>query len=94
VYQAAEKALALLHKDGYVYSSVHETNIMVKRDRVDSESLGDIILVDFDWAGKENMVQYPSNIMLNHPNILCLESVEHGGLISSAHDIEMLRLLS
>jgi len=48
VYQAAEKALVLLHKDRYVYGNVHETNIIVKRDRMDSEGLGDIILVDFD----------------------------------------------
>ena len=56
MYQAAEKALALLHKDRYVYGDVHETNIIVKRDRIDSEGLGDIILVDFDWARKENTV--------------------------------------
>jgi len=48
VYKAAEKALALLHKDGYVHGDVHETNIMVKRDRVNSEGLGEIILVAFD----------------------------------------------
>jgi len=56
VYQAAKKALVLLHKDGYVHGDVHETNIIVKRDRMDSKGLGDIILVDFDWAGKKNMV--------------------------------------
>jgi len=94
VYQAAEKALALLHKDGYVHGDVRETNIMVKRDGVDSEDLGEIILVDFDWAGKENTVRYPSNITLNHPDIPRPESVERGGLIFSAHDVEMLRLLS
>jgi len=94
VYQAAKKALALLHKDGYVHGDVCEMNIMVKRDGVNSKDLGEIILVDFDWARKENTIQYPSNIMLNHPDIPCPESVECGGLIFSAHDIEMLRLLS
>ena len=48
MYQAAEKALALLHKDGYVHGDVHKMNIMVKRDGVNSEGLGDIVLVDFD----------------------------------------------
>ena len=94
VYQAAKKALVLLHKDGYVHGDVHETNIIVKRDRMDSKGLGDIILVDFDWAGKKNMVWYLSNITLNHPDIPHLESVEYKGLISFAHDVEMLRLLS
>ena len=41
VYRATKKALALLHQDGYV----RETNIMVKRDGVDSEGLGDILLI-------------------------------------------------
>jgi len=56
MYKAVKEALALFHKDGYVHGDLRETNIMVKRDRVDSEGLGDIILIDFDWAGKENTV--------------------------------------
>ena len=93
VYKAVEKALALLHADGYVHGDVRETNIMVKRDGVDSEDLGDIILVDFDWAGKENTVRYPSNITLGHPELPRPEDVDRGGLISSAHDDKMLELL-
>ena len=60
---------------------------------MDSEGLGDIILVDFAWAGKENTDRYPSNITLNHSDIPRPEGVERRGFISSAHDIEMLRLL-
>ena len=93
VYKAVEKALALLHADGYVHGDVRETNIMVKRDGVVSEDLGDIILVDFDWAGKENTVRYPSNITLGHPELPRPEDVDRGGLISSAHDDQMLELL-
>ena len=94
MYKAAKEALALFHKDGYVHGDLRETNIMVKRDRVDSEGLGDIILIDFDWAGKENAVRYPSNITLNHPDIPRPMSIERGGLISSAHDDHMLEFLS
>jgi len=36
VYQTVQKALALLHADGFVHGDVRETNIMVKRDGVDS----------------------------------------------------------
>ena len=55
MYKAVKEALALFHKDGYVHGDLRETNIMVKRDRVDSEGLG---VIDFDWAGKENAVRY------------------------------------
>ena len=46
MYKAVEKALALLYADGCVHGDVRETNIMVKRDGVDSEDLGDVILVE------------------------------------------------
>jgi len=90
VYEAVQEALGLLHAAGYVRGDVRETNIMVKRDGVDSNGLRDAILVDFDWAGQENIVRYPSNITLNHPNLWRPESVERGGLISSVHDDKML----
>ena len=94
VYKAVKEALALFHKDGFVHGDLQETNIMVKRDWVDSECLGDIILVNFDWAGKENTVRYPSNITLNPPDIPRPMGIERGGLISSAHDDQMLEFLS
>ena len=94
VYEAVKDGLALLHADGFVHGDVRETNIMVKRDGVDSEGLGDVILIDFDWAGKENVVRYPSNITLGHPELWRPKSVERGGLICSDHDDEMLEFLS
>ena len=90
MYEAVQEALGLLHAAGYVRGDVRETNIMVKRDGVDSNGLRDAILVDFDWAGQENIVRYPSNITLNHPDLWRPESVERGGLISSVHDDKML----
>jgi len=38
-------------------------------------------------------VRYPSNIMLGHPELLRPKDIVHGGLISSAHNDEMLELL-
>jgi len=93
VYKAVEKALALLYADGYVHGNIREMNIRVKRDGVDSEDLGDIILVDFDWAGKENTIRYPSNITLGHSELPRPEDIDCGGLISSAHNDQMLELL-
>jgi len=53
VCQAAQNVLALLHADGFVHGDMRETNIMIKKDGVDNKDLGDIILIDFDWPGKE-----------------------------------------
>ena len=94
VYKAVQQALVELHGEGFVHGDLREANIMVKRDGVDSEGLHDIILVDFDWAGKEGSVRYPSNITLNHIWLPRPEDVERGGLITAAHDDQMLKFLS
>ena len=47
MYKAVEKALALLHADGYVHGDMRRMNIMVKRDGVDSKDSGNVILIDF-----------------------------------------------
>ena len=48
VYKAVQQVLVKLHGEGFVHGDLHEANIMVKRDGVDSEGLHDIILVDFN----------------------------------------------
>ena len=94
MYKAVQQALVELHREGFVHGDLREANIMVKRDRVDSEGLHDIILVDFDWAGKEGSVRYPSNITLNHILLPRPDDVERGGPIAVAHDDQMLKFLS
>ena len=94
VYKAVQQALIELHGEGFVHGDLREANIMVKRDGVDSEGLHDIIFVDFDWAGKEGCVRYPSNITLNHIWLPRPEDVERGGSIAAAHDDQMLKFLS
>jgi len=49
---------------------------------MDSKGLRDIILVDVDWAGEENTVNYPSNITSKHRNLWRPKSIKRGGLIS------------
>jgi hypothetical protein len=46
------------------------------------------MLVDFDWAGKNRAVQYPSNV--NIKEVRLPEGVCDGQLISAEHDMEML----
>jgi len=90
VYQAVQDVLVLLYADEFVYGDVRKMSIMVKRDGVDSEGLGDVILIDFDWGRKRTN---PSNITLNHPQLWRPKSVERGGLICSAHGDHMLGYL-
>lgn len=66
----------------HVHGDVREAYIMVKRDGMDSKGLRDIILVDVDWAGEENTVNYPSNITSKHRNLWRPKSIKRGGLIS------------
>jgi len=94
VYKAVQQALVKLHREGFVHGDLHKANIMVKRNRVDSEDLHDIILIDFDWARKEGSVRYPSNIILNHILLPYPDDVERGGPIAAAHNDQMLKFLS
>ena len=86
MYKAVQQVLIKLHGEGFVHGDLYKANIMDKRDRVDSEGLHDIILVDFDCAEKEGCVRYPSNIILNHIWLPYLDDVEYGGLIATAHN--------
>jgi len=91
VYKAVQQALVELHGEEFVHGDLREANIMVKRDGVDSEGLHNIILVDFDWAGKESSVRYSSSITLNYIWLLRPDDVECGGPIAAA---QMLKFLS
>ena len=48
MYKAVQQVLVELHGEEFVYGDLRKANIMVKRDRVDSKGLHDIILVDFN----------------------------------------------
>ena len=71
-----EGAITALHADGYVFGDLREPNVLLVGDKV--------VLVDFDWCGKEGEVRYPSDILLEkaqwHPDVM------QGGLIMQEHD--------
>ncbi|KIO15452.1 hypothetical protein M407DRAFT_241700 [Tulasnella calospora MUT 4182] len=48
------------------------------------------MLVDFDWAGKENEQRYPPAL---NPEIKWPEGAVGGGIIKMEHDDRMLELL-
>jgi len=88
--EQVQQALSRLHAEGYVHGDVRDVNIMVKKARY-SEKEFQIMLVDFDWAGKEGETRYPSN--LNRETVRGPEGAENGNLIKYEHDWKMLRFI-
>ena len=77
-----KRALGRLHENGLVFGDLREPNVMIKGDRV--------LLVDFDWSGKEGETRYPLNL---NTKIVWAQGVEPGAVILKKHDEEMLEKL-
>lgn len=65
-----------------MHGDVRDTNIMLSPD-------GEIMLVDFDWAGKAGEIRYPMNV--NREDIWRPDGAVDGNLILADHDIAMLK---
>ena len=74
------QVVQILHSGGFVHGDIRGPNVMVNADA------SQVMLVDFDWAGLEGKVQYPSNI---NPNAIPI-GVTDGQIIEKQHDLEML----
>lgn len=46
------RAITAVHLVGYVHGDVHPPNVLIGREN-------QVMLIDFDWAGKEGNVRYP-----------------------------------
>ncbi|KAJ6476216.1 hypothetical protein C8R45DRAFT_373480 [Mycena sanguinolenta] len=77
------KAVRLLHDASFVFGDLRPPNVMVSDDK--------IMLVDFDWVGKEGEVRYP--ITINMSSETWPSGVGRGGLITREHDLAMLARL-
>lgn len=72
-----------LHAAGFVHGDIRSTNVIVKKN-----GRGELLLIDFDWAGESNKVKYPMNI--NRNGILQPEGARDGALITPEHDMYMV----
>jgi hypothetical protein len=73
---------AKMKSDGFVHGDLRAPNILVRGDRV--------VLINFDWAGREGIVIYPIHLSQEetwHPNA-CV-----GCLIDHSHDSFMIERL-
>ena len=78
-----QKAIELLHKNGYVFGDFRDPNVLVQEG-------GGVMLIDFDWAGTEGEATYP--LWLN-PDISWPEGVQPDGFLTKAHDIAWLGIM-
>jgi hypothetical protein len=73
------RALEILHDNDYAFGDLRRQNVMITKN-------GEVKLVDFDWAGKENKTRYP---LLASRAIIGVLGVDGGSLIRKHHDTHM-----
>ncbi|RDX42863.1 hypothetical protein OH76DRAFT_1259350 [Lentinus brumalis] len=74
--KSLEGAITALHADGFVFGDLREPNVL----RVDDK----VVLIDFDWCGKQGTARYPSDILLEEG--AWHSGVQRGGLLEKVHD--------
>ncbi|KAF8169587.1 hypothetical protein K438DRAFT_1983191 [Mycena galopus ATCC 62051] len=85
VMKRVRAALEPLHAAGFVRGDVRDVNVLVRNAMSDGSA--DIILVDWNWAGKEGDVKYHANL---HPTVPCVPGAVAGAPISRSHDMNMV----
>ena len=76
-------ALRHLHDDGFVFGDLRPPNIMITMNEK-------IKLIDFDWAGKKGISQYP---LLISPRLNWPDGVGGLSIMETRHDMEMVTQL-
>jgi serine/threonine protein kinase len=77
------RALDLLHDHGLVFGDLRPPNIMIT-------DKGEVELIDFDWAGEQGQVRYPS---LMWSSVSWSVGVKWLDIITYAHDDDMFSRL-
>ncbi|KAG2090483.1 uncharacterized protein F5147DRAFT_748223 [Suillus discolor] len=83
VFEAIRKELKTLHARKLVHGDMHDTNILVK-----TNDQTKFMIIDFDWVGVEEVVQYLPYI--NYTDIKKPKDVRDELPIKVAHDIVMI----
>ena len=74
------KALCVLHESGFCHGDLRGNNILVKR----KETAQPIVIVDFDWSGKNGVAKYP--LFMNHIDLTWPEGATDGKFLHPDHD--------
>ncbi|KAI0708169.1 hypothetical protein C8T65DRAFT_576351 [Cerioporus squamosus] len=59
--EQVKNKLGLLHDKGFVHGDVRDVNVLVRNDDARADC-PDILIVDWDWAGRAGQVVYPRGI--------------------------------
>ena len=78
-------AITTLHEHGLVFGDLRKPNVLLVGDGV--------VLVDFDWCGKEGEARYPSDILMLD-SLNWHGGVERGPLLAKEHDAHLFRCLT
>jgi serine/threonine protein kinase len=87
IIKDVEEAVLLLHSNNIVFADLRDSNILVIRDE-NEEYHG--VLVDFDWAGMNNVDSYPSFM---NPDINWPAGAQDKMLLKKEHDMYLLNCL-
>ncbi|KAL0945302.1 hypothetical protein HGRIS_000808 [Hohenbuehelia grisea] len=85
---AVRTATQLLHDKDLVHGDLRRPNIMVPADH--GAGHRDVLIVDFDWSGRDGEAYYPLNLS---KSIAWPTGVEECGAIIKCHDLAMIDLL-
>ncbi|KAH9945950.1 uncharacterized protein BXZ73DRAFT_95469 [Epithele typhae] len=83
------RALRVLHDNGMVHGDLRPTNILLLLGWWQGVE-GRVIIIDFDWAGREGEVRYPCQLS---KHVFPVDGIDDYAPIVHAHDKGMLSLL-
>ncbi|KAG9296738.1 hypothetical protein G9A89_001370 [Geosiphon pyriformis] len=85
VVMGVTKAINLLHENNIVFGDLRPPNIMIQQN----EGHFHVKLIDFDWAGRDQIDCYP--FFMNHVQIKWPEGASDGKVLYKKHDLDMLK---
>ncbi|CAG8621586.1 14511_t:CDS:2 [Ambispora leptoticha] len=87
ILKDVKKAIDKLHEENIVFADLRDSNILVNKSKGQYQGM----LIDFDWAGKEEIECYPS--FMNHKHINWPPGAEDRKKLNRKHDVYWLELL-
>ena len=77
------RVVEVLHGEGFVHGDIRDVNMMTRHQWSSEEDARNVLLLDFDWAGRQDTTEYPPNV---NPGVGRHEEAKDGALIKQEHD--------
>jgi hypothetical protein len=82
------EVVKILHGGEFVHGDIRYVNMMTRRQWTGEGVVGNVFLIDFDWAGRDGIVEYPPK--LNVKSVKRHEAAKDGEPIFQEHDWVMV----